>query len=106
MKLEENEAPRKPVSSGNDISDGDAREEGRMDKDEDLKKGNDNDSPLAKPFEEQKKKITPDSLSSPDPNNGHNKGTMDEHEEPEPTAEDMPDLKVDYPDENKPAKDK
>ena len=41
----------KPIPTGNDVSVGDAREEGRADKDEYLKKGFDKGSPLSKPFE-------------------------------------------------------
>ena len=90
-----NELPR-PVPAGNDISEGDAREEGRMDKDEDLKKGDDNDSPLAEPFKAKKKGITPDGLRAT--GNEHNKHNNAEHEEPDPTMRDAPDLRTDSPD--------
>lgn len=67
-----------------------------MDKDEDLKKGDDNNSPLAKPFKEQKKGITPDGLRTA--GNEHNPHNMAEHEELDPTMEDSPELKADRPD--------
>ena len=41
--------PDTSVKIGNDMSYGDAKEERRTDKDDDLKKGDDNESPLAKP---------------------------------------------------------
>jgi len=88
--MEENKA----IGTGNDTSDGDAREEGRMDKDEDLKKGHDNDSPLAKPFTEKKKPITPHSLSEPDGNHGHSKNNMGENEQLDATSTDAPDSDI------------
>lgn len=42
------------ISAGNQDSDGDAREEERMDKDEDLKTDEDEQSPLAKDYDEDK----------------------------------------------------
>ena len=92
--MNKNEKELLPNQAGDDGSDGDAREEGRMDKDEDLKKGVDEDAPIAKPFTEKKHHITPDSLLSQDAHNGHPGGTMDEGEEPDPTSDDAPDLKV------------
>ena len=86
--MEENKA----IPTGNDLSDGDAREEGRMDKDEDLKKGDDKGSPLSKPFE--KKTLTPPSLLSPDGNHGHSNHSMGENEQPDPTDEDAPDSPI------------
>ena len=83
---------KKTIPTGNDTSDGDAREEGRMDKDADLKTGKDKDSPLSKPFE--KKKITPPSLSSPDGNRGHSINSMGENEQPDATDEDAPDSPI------------
>jgi len=79
----------RPVPTGNDISEGDAREEPRTDKDEDLKKGDDDDSPLAKPFKEKEKRITPDGLR--EAGNEHNTHNNAEHEEPDPTIIDAPD---------------
>ena len=92
---------KKNISAGNDESDGDAREEVevRSDKDEDVKTGNDPESPVAI-HEKKKRKIEPDSLSSPNANGGHSIGKMAEHEEPDPTQNDADDLKVDYPGEN------
>ncbi len=84
----------KAAKTGNDTSDGDAREEGRMDKDEDLKKGHDKESPLSKPFTEKKRPITPPSLSSPDGNHGHSKDSMGENEQPDATSEDAPDSNI------------
>jgi len=83
-----------PDQTGNDSSENDAREKGHMDKDEDLKKGIDEDALLSKPFTEKKYHITPHSLSSPDANHGHPIGTMDEDEEPDPTWDDAPDSKI------------
>jgi len=94
--------PYRDVSSGNDLPEGDARDEERVDKDEDLKTGNDNESPLAKSEPVKKHRIMPDSLSTPDPNGGHNQHTMDEHEQRDPTESDVPDLKTDYPGEKNP----
>ena len=42
-------------SEGNDMSDGDARDEPRTDKDTDLKTGNDESSPLAVEFDKDEK---------------------------------------------------
>ena len=78
--------------TGNDISDGDAREEERMDKDEDAKKEHDEDSSQSKRLE--KRKITPSSLSAPDGNHGHSKHSMGENEQPDPTWTDAPDSKI------------
>jgi hypothetical protein len=80
------------IPTGNDTIEDDAREEGRIDKDEDLKTGHDKESPLAKPFE--KKKITPPSLLIPDVNHGHSLHAMAEHEQPDPTLTDSPDSRI------------
>src|SRR5580698_10417074 len=96
----DNNKYHREISDGNDESEGDTRDEARVDKDDDLKTGNDEGSPLAADFDKEKKhKIEPDSLSTPDRNHGHNKHSMDEHEEPDPTDEDTPELKTEYPGE-------
>ena len=90
--LEDNITKQQPTFTGNDMTDDDARQEGRMDKDEDLKKGDDKDSPLAEPF--TKKKITPHSLSEPDANHGHSKHSMGEDEQRDATDRDAPDTTI------------
>ena len=92
--MDDNITIQTPRPTGNDISDGDAREEGRMDKDDDLKKGDDKDSPLAEPFNKKKKPITPHSLSSPDGNHGHSINNTGENEQPDPTDDDAPDSEI------------
>ena len=91
--LEDNVSKERPEPTGNDMTDDDARAEPRMDKDEDLKKGDDKDSPLAEPFT-KKKKITPDSLSEPDANHGHSKHSMGEDEQRDATDRDAPDTTI------------
>ena len=90
--MSDKEKRQLPDQTGDDGSEGDAREEGRMDKDEDLKSGIDEDVPIAKPFTEKAHHVTPHSLSIPDTNHGHPKGKMGEEEEPDPTSDDAPDL--------------
>ncbi len=82
------------IPTGNDSVDGDARAEERMDKDEDLKKGNDNESPLAEPFKNEKKPLTPHSLSAPDGNHGHSLHNTRESDQPDPTSPDEPESPV------------
>ncbi len=92
--MEDNITIQHPAPAGNDISDGDAREEVRMDKDEDLKNGDDKDSPLSEPFTGKKEKITPHSLSIPDVNHGHSVHNTGENEQPDPADEDAPESKI------------
>ena len=90
--MKDNTNMQPPVPTGNDMSYGDATQEERMDKDEDLKQGDDDTSPLAKPFEERRD-LTPGAPAAEDGMDIHTDGNKAEEDEPDPTSQDAPELR-------------